>query len=429
MNLNTACKPRQSVFDRSRKDVVLNIDDLLKNNIDAHQFFSENFITSGMHTLFDKVFSRLNGHSNQASTFLLSQAMGGGKTHNMIALGLLAKNPELRQRILGDKNISSNAIRVIGFNGRESDAPFGIWGELADQLGKKEIFNDLYSPLSSPGTTAWINLLKGDPIIIFLDELPPYFDNARAKEIGDTTLAHVTNTALSNLMVAVDRPELSNVCIVISDLRATYEDGSNELNRALENLANETNRSALRLEPVNPQGDELYHILRTRLFEELPDIDVIREIAQEYAEAVSKAKQMDITNASPESFAAQIVESYPFHFSIRDLYARFKENPGFQQTRGLIRLMRVIVSDMYLPNKQGVLRADLVKLIHPYDFNLNNEEIQSEIRAINPTLTEAITHDIAKDGHSISEELDTRLSTTSDAQDVAKLILVASLAH
>jgi hypothetical protein len=30
MNLNTACKPRQSVFDRSRKDVVLNIDDLLK---------------------------------------------------------------------------------------------------------------------------------------------------------------------------------------------------------------------------------------------------------------------------------------------------------------------------------------------------------------------------------------------------------------
>lgn len=430
MNLNTVCKPRQSVFDRSRTDVVLNIDDLLKNRIDGDQFFNENFITSGMHTLFDKVFSRLGGHTNQASTFLLSQAMGGGKTHNMIALGLLAKNPELRQKILGsdNKNNLSSAIRVIGFNGRESDAAFGIWGELADQLGKKEVFNGLYSPLSAPGTTAWINLLKGDPIIIFLDELPPYFANAKAKEIGGTTLAHVTNTALSNLMVAVDRPELSNVCIVISDLRATYEEGSNELNHALDNLANETNRSALRLEPVNPQGDELYHILRTRLFEELPDIEIIREIAQEYAEAVRKAKQMDITNASPESFAAQLIESYPFHFSIRDLYARFKENPGFQQTRGLIRLMRVIVSDMYTPNKQGIIHADCVKLVHPYDFNLNNEEIQSEIRAINPTLTEAITHDIAKEGHSIAEELDSHLGTTNDAQDVAKLILVASLA-
>ena len=75
MNLNTACKPRQSVFDRSRKDVVLNIDDLLKNKIDAHQFFSENFITSGMHTLFDKVFSRL---------YNLKTLMGFGLDFNLI---------------------------------------------------------------------------------------------------------------------------------------------------------------------------------------------------------------------------------------------------------------------------------------------------------------------------------------------------------
>ncbi len=430
MNLSTSCKPRQSVFDRSRRDVVLNIDDLLKDRISPDQFFDENFITSGMQTLLDKVFERLEGRSNQASTFLLSQAMGGGKTHNMIALGLLAKNPSLRSKILGKNGQGSRlgAIRVIGFNGRESDAKFGLWGELAEQLGRKEVFRDLYAPLSAPGTTAWINLLKGEPTIIFLDELPPYFANAKAREIGETTLAHVTNTALSNLMVAVDRPELSNVCVVISDLRASYEDGSNELNQALDNLANEANRSSLRLEPVNPQGDELYYILRTRLFSDLPDDETIREVAQDYAEAVRKAKQMDITNATPESFAAQLIESYPFHFSIRDLYARFKENPGFQQTRGLIRLMRVIVADMYTVNSKGVLRADHVKLVHPYDFNLNNEEIQSEIRAINPSLTEAITHDIAKDGNSIAEELDLRLGTTDDAQDVAKLILVASLA-
>ena len=43
------------------------------------------------------------------------------------------------------------------------------------------------------------------------------------------------------------------------------------LNTALDNLKNETSRSALRIEPVSSQGDELYHILRTRLFETLPD--------------------------------------------------------------------------------------------------------------------------------------------------------------
>ena len=49
----------------------------------------------------EKTFSRLEGSIDQASTFLLAQAMGGGKTHNMIALGLLAQDPELRRKILG----------------------------------------------------------------------------------------------------------------------------------------------------------------------------------------------------------------------------------------------------------------------------------------------------------------------------------------
>jgi len=29
-------------------------------------------------------------------------------------------------------------VKVIAFTGRESDAPYGIWGAIADQLGKKE---------------------------------------------------------------------------------------------------------------------------------------------------------------------------------------------------------------------------------------------------------------------------------------------------
>jgi len=86
MNLSKACKPRQSVFERSRRDVVLNIDDLLKDRINPDQFFDENFITSGMQTLLDKVFERLEGRSNQASTFLLSQAMGARLSHKKLMM-------------------------------------------------------------------------------------------------------------------------------------------------------------------------------------------------------------------------------------------------------------------------------------------------------------------------------------------------------
>lgn len=424
MSLKAHCTPRPSVFDRNRRDIVLDLSDFLENKIDGAKFFEENFITAGMKTLLEKTFARLENRGDQASTFLLTQAMGGGKTHNMIALGMLARNPSLREKVLGKGGPGSKvgSVRVIGFHGRQTDAPFGIWGELADQLGKKEALKDYYQPLQAPGQGAWINLLKGEPTLIFLDELPPYLEAAQAKQVGGTTLATVTATAIANLLVAVNKAELSNVCVVISDLTASWQTGGELLNSALNNLQNETHRSALRIEPVSSQGDELYHILRTRLFEKLPDESVRRDVANEYAAAVKAAREMDVTNHSPDSFAAQLAESYPFHFSLRDLYARFKENPGFQQTRGLIRLMRMVVSNLW---ETG--RAEQIKLIHPYDLDLNSDEIVSEIRSINASLTEAVSHDIANEGHSVAEELDQKLGTT-DATDVSKLILVASLA-
>ena len=81
MFLESACTPRQSVFDRSRRDVVLDLSDLLESKIDAQKFFDENFFTSGMKTLLEKTFNRLEGMSDQASTFLLTQAMGLTITH------------------------------------------------------------------------------------------------------------------------------------------------------------------------------------------------------------------------------------------------------------------------------------------------------------------------------------------------------------
>jgi hypothetical protein len=132
-----------------------------------------------------EAFRRLDGKSEQG-VFVLSQAMGGGKTHNMIALGLLARNPELRKKVMGDLYDAREpkAVRVIAFTGRESDVPYGIWGAIADQAGKKEAFNSYYSPLQAPGQTAWVNLLKGEPTLILLDELPPYLENAKSKTIA-----------------------------------------------------------------------------------------------------------------------------------------------------------------------------------------------------------------------------------------------------
>ncbi|AMW32750.1 Predicted ATPase, AAA+ superfamily [Fervidobacterium changbaicum] len=419
------CVPRESVFDETKRDDVLDLSDLIENRIDPYRFFEETYITDGMRVLFDTAFKRFH-RQTAAGVIKLRQSMGGGKTHNMIALGLLARYPDLREKVLGDKFKDSplGRIKVVAFTGRESDAPYGIWGAIAEQLGKREMFKDYYSPLQAPGQSAWVNLLRGEPLLILLDELPPYLENAKAKLIGESNLAVVTTTALANLFNALNKEELSNVCLVISDLRAVYESGSELLQSSFRELENEVNRLAIEIEPVSLSTDEIYHILRKRLFKQLPSEEEINEVALAYKKAVIEAKQMGYTNLAPDQIYNWIKESYPFHPSLRDLYARFKENPGFQQTRGLLRLMRIVVSQLY---KGDNPKAKYKYLIHPYDFDLNDHEMLTAITQIKPSLANAIAHDIASNGHAIAEEIDSTIGETH-MQDLAKLILVSSLA-
>ncbi len=423
--LYDVCKPRESVLSGRQKDDVLNLSDLLEGRVDPDLFFEENYRTEGMRTLIQTAFNRFI-KEDPNGVIKLTQTMGGGKTHNMIALGLLALNPVYRDSILDNSPDYRNLgrVRVVAFSGRESDAPLGIWGAIAKQLGKKDYLKDYYSPLQAPGETAWINLLQGDPLLILLDELPPYLEYAKAKPIGNSDLSVVTTTALSNLFTAAGKAQLANVCVVVSDLRATYEGGSRQLGTALKSLENELSRSALNIEPVGSSSDDVYQILKKRLFDSLPKKDDINDIAIGYKDSVLTAKQMGYTYITPESIYNGIKESYPFHPSIRDLYARFKENQGFQQTRGLIRLMRQVVAQIYSGN------APLSKkkyLINVFDFDLNDNNMHTTITQIKNSLSNAISHDIASQGRSVAEEIDTTYKQTL-VQDIAKLILVSSLA-
>ena len=181
--LAQATTPRASVFDPNIRDTVYNIDDL--NQIDPQTFFAENYVTQGMKQLLTETFKRLEGKSHNASgAFLLSQSMGGGKTHNLLALGLLAKHPELRQSVMGAFYAPGGLgpVRVVTFSGRKTYTPLGIWGDIANQLGRREVMKDFYAPLMSPGDQQWVDLLQGEPVLILLDELPPYFEAVAAVE-------------------------------------------------------------------------------------------------------------------------------------------------------------------------------------------------------------------------------------------------------
>jgi hypothetical protein len=97
LTLSSLCIPRDATFSRHRAETVAEIGDLA--NLNAKSFFDETYITEGMATLLRQVFQRLTGESDQG-VYRLKQAMGGGKTHNLLAAALLARDAGLRTTVL-----------------------------------------------------------------------------------------------------------------------------------------------------------------------------------------------------------------------------------------------------------------------------------------------------------------------------------------
>jgi hypothetical protein len=85
--------------------------------------------------------------------------------------------------------------------------------------------------------------------------------------------------------------------------------------------------------------------------------------------------------------------------------------------------MRIITSRLWQTGD-----ADKKFLINVHDIDLNDAETLSEIRQINPTLDNAVSHDIASQGTAVAEVMDQNLGT-SDTRDACRLIFMASLAN
>jgi hypothetical protein len=146
-------------------------------------------------------------------------------------------------------------------------------------------------------------MLGTEPLVLFLDELPPYLEYAVAVPVWNADLGVVTTTALANLFIAAT--DMDNVCLVLSDLAGTnFSIGQSQLeaafNRAVQGITSEVRRIAVPITPVNPNGDELYHILRKRLFEHVAPEAEIQNVAAAYREALREANKMGLTSTTPE---------------------------------------------------------------------------------------------------------------------------------
>jgi Protein of unknown function (DUF499) len=386
LRLSTLAKPRQSVFGRGHSDTVAEIADLPR--LDARAFFAETHITEGMGVLLRQVFDRLMGRSDQG-VFRLKQAMGGGKTHNLLGAALLAREPTYRKAVLQRVGVAADdrSIRVAAFSGRETDTSEFLWVTLFRALGcehRWERSNEV------PGPSTWARVIGEEPALILLDELPPFFVSLGARVAGpSTTEADRLALALANLINAIVSGRLPTTCLVISDLTGVWGEGSLRIQQAIDNANQEVGRGALDITPVRLDSVELYSILRSRLFAGVTDEPQRRSVGQAYAQSLRTAVQQGVIPGSYERWAQEIAESYPFHPGLHELFARFRENPGFQQTREMLRLSRRMVAHLWETKK-----VDSTMLVHPHELDFADQDVAATLERINPSLNNARARDV-----------------------------------
>jgi hypothetical protein len=145
----------------------------------------------------------------------------------------------------------------------------------------------------APDETDWTALLKSEkPTLILLDELPPYFQYLGTRATGTGTVADIATRAFANMLSAAGK--LSNVCVVVSDLDASYAQGGALIERALLDARKELGRQEKAITPVDLAGNEVYDILRKRLFTKLPDVAEIQDLAARYGQALEEATKSKI---------------------------------------------------------------------------------------------------------------------------------------
>ncbi|MGV2705426.1 UNVERIFIED_CONTAM: DUF499 domain-containing protein [Aeromonas salmonicida] len=418
-----ACRFNPVIQDYRMSQGIENLADLINDAGDGKEFFARNYVTHGMEQLFREGMLRLSGKSDQA-VFELTQAMGGGKTHMMIALGLLAKHAPLRPDVLaGDLNerLHFGNARIAAFNGRNNPDNY-IWGDIATQLGESEKIKPHWiNGPKSVDQQKWKEIIGDTPTLIMIDELPPYLDNASTQVYGSGTLATMVVYSLGTLMSAA--LELPNCCIVIANLSGSYGAQTKALKEAISNLQQETRRQSMTITPVQLSGNEIYEILKKRLIDELPDDQTINDVAEEYAQQIKKAEDgAYIIKSSIEQIAHQIRETYPFHPSFKHLVALFKENEGFRQTRGLMQFTARLLKSV------AQRQTDDVFLVGTQHLDLNDEQVKDEIERISPKLIPAVTRDIADKGDAIAEHIDSELSNDAASQ-LMTLLLASSLSR
>ncbi|MFP4106945.1 MAG: ATP-binding protein [Phycisphaerae bacterium] len=387
---------------------------------DPVEFFQRTYLTKNLLTTAGEVIRRLNGIKTETSAvFNMTTQFGGGKTHALTLMYHLATGGDKAKSWAGVDSILKQAevdtvpeAEVGVFVGTEFDSISGRgkegepnrktpWGELAWQIGGQKAFDivaEHEKQLTAPsGEVIRKFLPKDKPCLILMDELMNYVSRCRKSGLSAQLYNFLQN--LSETVRGEDNCVLV-VSIPASELEMSGEDQADydRFKKLLDRLGKPVIMAA---------NGETSEIIRRRLFEWDGITKDSEKTVMAYTEWVNE-NRTQVPGWFPVDNAREAFrKAYPFHPVVLSVFERkWQQLPRFQQTRGVLRLLALWVSNAYKRGYEGAHKDALIGLgTAPLDdsfFRMAAFEQLGESR-----LEGAVTTDITGKDDSHSERLDT----------------------
>ena len=377
---------------------------------DIRYFFECTYVTEGIKELIRRVVQALNGQESQNRVISLQTGFGGGKTHSLISLYHVVKDSSTFKRLDTASSIlepqdmpqfdharvavfTQNTVSVVdGHKVSDDIITHTLWGELAWQLGGPEGYERVRNAdiqMVAPTAQDIKPIIEGaSPALILIDELADYCNRASGKVVGSGTLFTQTNSFIQTLTeVVASVPKTVLICTLPASAR---EVASSEIGQEiLSALETRVVRVGSSVKPVD--DEEIYEVVRRRLFDRITNYDVIEQVARKYKDMYHNRRDSLPAEADRVAYVERIKKSYPFHPELIDLFhIRWGSDSKFQRTRGVLRLLASIVKDLW--SRKSSL-AGTQALIQTSDVRLENlPTLQSQITSLMGSQWDSVMH-------------------------------------
>lgn len=405
---------------------------------DPAKFFARTFITEGMGLLLDNVIRRLSG-GNGDPVIQLQTAFGGGKTHTLLAVYHLARQRIPLSDMQGIPTILDKAdvselspARAVVLDGnklaagqtkqRGSITIHTLWGELAWQLGGEAAYAQVEASDkngTSPGKEILANLFRQyAPCAILIDEAVAYL---RQFEEGKQYPGGTFDSNLSFIQALTEAVSAAPQVVLLASLPESRREAGGAMGvNALSSLEHYFRRLQAIWKPV--AAEEEFEIVRCRLFENIQDSLAKEEVCRAFADYYLQHKDDFPLSTQESSYYRRLLNAYPIHPEIFDrLYEDWSTLPGFQRTRGVLKLLAQVIHRLWESDNKDLL-------IMPSSLPLYHTPVRNEALGHLPQGWEPVIDKEIDGEHSLTVDIEreSRFGALQAARRTARTIFLGS---